>query len=181
MHEYNEDLVYPPQDLLTKTNNKEYKKLALVFVLICLCATIMSFVLGFDWQEWLRWFMAGLFIMFGSFKLIGYEDFIKSFPEYNPIAKKIPVYNYIYPFIELFLGFLFAANLAPLFRDAVTIFIMSIGCIGILNVLSNTNRYIPWVYIDGIIRLPVSNFTLYKEVVMDVVAGIMLVSFFIFK
>src|SRR5690606_29058660 len=84
-----------------ESSQREYLKLGGILLLIVICATVMSTVLGFDWQEWMRWFMGGFFVIFGSFKLIGYEMFIMMFPTYDPIAKRFPLYNYFYPFIEL--------------------------------------------------------------------------------
>lgn len=161
---------------------KEYKKLAFVFGLIFICATIMSFVLGFDWQEWMRWFMGGFFIIFGSFKLIGYEDFITMFPRYDPIAKRIPLYNYSYPFIELFLGFLYCSNLAQLPRDVITLTLLSVGAWGILRYTSmQSESEIQCACLGNVIKLPLSNISLYEDVIMAVMAGLMLVSTFIYR
>ncbi len=180
MDEYNADSMYQPNFRSPKTENTEYKKLVAVFVVIILCATVMSFVLGFDWQEWTRWFMAGFFIIFGSFKLIGYEDFINSFPIYNPIAKKFAYYNYTYPFIELFLGFLFASSLLPLFSSLGTLIIMCIGAFGILRQLSKEETTVNCVCLGDVIKMPLGNIALFEDVLMAVLAGIMLVSYFIF-
>jgi len=160
---------------------KEYKKLAGVFGVIALCATLMSFVLGFDWQIWVEWFMGGFFIIFGSFKLIGYEDFITMFPTYDPIAKRISIYNYTYPFIELFLGFLFTANLLPIGRNIFVIIILSIGAYGIMQKLSNERgQDIHCACLGNVIKLPLSNISLIEDVLMVTMSALMLVSYFIF-
>lgn len=180
MHEFGSGSVYQTQDHSTKTDSSEYKKLAGVFAVIVLCATVMSFVLGFDWQEWTRWFIAGFFIIFGSFKLIGYEDYINSFPVYNPIAKRFAYYNYTYPFIELFLGFLFASSLLPIFSSLVTLVLMGIGALGILRQLSKEDIAVKCVCLGDVIKMPLGNIALIEDTLMAVLAGIMLVSYFIF-
>ncbi len=160
---------------------KEYKKLIGLFGLIALCATLMSFVLGFDWQIWVEWFMGGFFIIFGSFKLIGYEDFITMFPTYDPIAKRIPIYNYTYPFIELFLGFLFTANLLPIARNIFVIIILSIGAYGINKHLSRErDQEIKCACLGNVIKLPLSNISLIEDVTMVTMSSLMLVTYFIF-
>lgn len=164
--------------VLPADTKKEYRKLYAVFGLIVLCATAMSFVLGFDWQEWMRWFMAGFFVIFGGFKLIGYEGFIAGFPTYDPLAKRFKLYNYTYPFIELFLGFLFAADLAPLFRNIVTLVIMLVGAYGIMKALSS-NREIACVCLGDVIKLPLSTIALIEDVLMAAMAAIMLIAHFV--
>jgi hypothetical protein len=180
MHEYDASPAFQMQDQDTKIDNSEYKKLAGVFIVIILCASVMSFVLGFDWQEWVRWFIAGFFILFGSFKLIGYEDYINYFPTYNPIAKRFAYYNYVYPFIELLLGFLFASSLLPLFATTMALVLMGVGSYGILNQISKTDTYTKCVSLGNVIKLPLGNIALIEDTLIAVLAGIMLVSYFIF-
>ncbi len=165
--------VIMPADL-----SREYKKLAAVFGLVALCATIMSFVLGFDWQEWMRWFMAGFFVIFGSFKLIGYENFIASFPQYNVLARRFKPYNYTYPFIELFLGFFFAADLSPVFRNSFTLVIMTIGVYSISRALAKPDT-IACVCLGNVIKLPLSTISLLEEGLMAAMAIIMLITYFV--
>jgi hypothetical protein len=160
------------------SNKKEYQKFAGVVLLLVACATIMSFVLGFDWQEWMRWFMAGTFIIFGSFKLMGYEMFILAFPSYDLLAKRFKLYNFFYPFIELFLGFLFAADVFPLTRDILTLAIMSVGAYGVLKALPRGND-IRCACLGNVIKLPLSTVTLWEDVVMAVMALIMLIGHFV--
>lgn len=179
MHQHNAEYSYPLQDS-SQDKKPEYKKLALILAVIAVCATLMSFVLGFDWLIWMEWFMGGFLIIFGSFKLIGYEDFITVFPTYDPIAKRFQYYNYAYPFIELFLGFLFVSNLAPIFRNSVALLIFSIGAYGIMQKISSNSHDIKCVCLGNVIKLPLSTVSLLEDVLMAVGAAIMLVSIFIF-
>ena len=158
----------------------EYKKFGGIIAVIALCATIMSIVLGFDWQIWMEWFMGSFLVIFGSFKLIGYEDFVTAFSGYDPIAKRSRLYTHFYPFIELFLGFLFVSNLAPLFRNVVTLGIFSIGAYGILQTISRTSNEIQCACLGNIIKLPLSTVSLVESITMAVMAALMLVASFIF-
>lgn len=162
-----------------EVNKREYRKLAGVFALVFICASIMSTIVGFDWQEWMRWFMGGFFIIFGSFKLIGYEAFITLFPQYNILAKRFAVYNYLYPFIELFLGFLYVANLADPLRDIATLIIFSIGTYSLLQYNSRrSNTTIECACLGSVIRLPLSTVSLIEDVSMAAMAAIMVISYF---
>lgn len=163
------------------SNRDEYLKLAGVFGVIAICATIMSTVLGFDLQIWLEWFMGGFFVIFGSFKLIGYEMFVMTFPKYDPLAKRSQIYTYIYPFIELFLGFLYVANLLSGFREVATLVIFSFGSYGVLKYLAKNPEGIQCACLGNIIKLPLSTVTLIEDVLMAGLSGIMLVTYLIFK
>jgi hypothetical protein len=164
-----------------ETNRQEWLKLGGVYGVIALCATVMSFVLGFDLQIWLEWFMGGFFIIFGSFKLIGYEAFVLTFPQYDPIAARSRIYTIVYPFIELFLGFLYVANLLPVFRDVIVLAIFGIGAWGVLRYTSqNKDQTIQCACLGNIIKLPLSTVTLIEDVLMAVLSVIMLIGYLIF-
>lgn len=164
-----------------ETNRREWLKLAGIYGVIALCATIMAYVLGFDLQIWLEWFMGGFFIIFGSFKLIGYENFVMMFPQYDPIATRSRIYTMVYPFIELFLGFLYVSNLLPVFRDVTTIVIFGIGAWGVLQYTSKTSgEAIRCACLGSIVKLPLSTVTLIEDVLMAGMGVIMLIGYFIF-
>ncbi len=163
------------------SSRNEYLKLAGVFAIIAISATIMSTVLGFDLQIWLEWFMGGFFVIFGSFKLIGYEMFVTTFPQYDPIGKKSQIYTYIYPFIELFLGFLYVANLLSGFREVATLVIFSFGSYGVLKYLAKNPEGIQRACLGNIIKLPLSTVVLIEDVLMAGLSGIMLITYLIFK
>lgn len=164
-----------------KSDRNEYLKLGGVYLVIAICATIMATVLGFDLQIWLEWFMGGFLIIFGSFKLIGYEMFIQMFPEYDPIARKSRWYTLVYPFIELFLGFLFVSNLLPVFRDVTVLVIFGIGAWGVYQyVVRERGQAIKCACLGNIIKLPLSTVTLIEDVLMAFLSVIMLIGYFIF-
>lgn len=158
---------------------QERLKLFGVYLVIALCATSMAFVLGFDLQIWLEWFMGGFFIIFGSFKLIGYEMFLQMFPEYDPMGRRSKVYTMLYPLIELFLGFLYVSNLLPFFRDVATLILFGIGSYGILNYIARNNSSIQCACLGNIIKLPLSSVTLIEDVLMAAMSVIMLLSYLI--
>lgn len=175
--------VGPPTDVMEPAvdNRQERLKLAGVYVVIALCATVMAFVLGFDIMIWLEWFMGGFMIIFGSFKLIGYEAFTQMFPKYDPIAARSKAYTMVYPFIELFLGFLFVSNLLPMIRNVATLIIFGVGAWGVLKYISRTNNEtIKCACLGDIIKLPLSSVTLIEDVLMAGMSVIMIIGYFIF-
>ncbi|MDQ3158709.1 MAG: hypothetical protein M3P98_01045 [bacterium] len=158
-------------------NAKEYWKLGGIILVIAICASLMSSALGFDWQEWMRWFMGGFFVFFGSFKLIGYEDFLTMFPTYDPIAKRFKYYTYFYPFIELMLGFFYAANQFTPSRDIFTFVIFSIGALGIIKSIPK-GETVRCACLGNVIKLPLSTVTVIENVTMSFMALTMIISYY---
>jgi hypothetical protein len=162
-----------------ENTKKEYAKLAGILIGLAITAGLASTAVGFGLDEWMRWFMGGFFIVFGSFKLIGYEMFINMFPDYDLLAKRSKIYTYFYPFIELFLGMLYIFNLAGIYRDSFTLIIMTIGALGVAKKLKDSGP-IMCACLGNVIKLPLSTVTLLEDVVMAAMAFMLLVERFIF-
>ena len=56
-------------------------------------------------------FMGLFYIVFSFFKFLDYKNFPNAFKIYDPIAKIIPIYGWIYPFLETLLGLAFLIRL----------------------------------------------------------------------
>ena len=84
-------------------SKKENAKLIGIFIFLIISATLMGTLNSFNAVEWVRWFMGGLLIIFGGLKLLGIEVFIKVFPLYDLIAKRLAFYKYIYPLLQVLL------------------------------------------------------------------------------
>ncbi len=52
----------------------------------------------------ISYFMIGFFLTFAGFKLLDLKGFSEGYRTYDILAKKLPVYGLIYPFIELSFG-----------------------------------------------------------------------------
>ncbi len=170
-----------PNMVAGETTRREYVKLGGVFLFIAICATIMSVTIGFDFQMWMEWFMGGFFIIFGSFKLIGYEAFINTFPLYDPIGKRFKYYTLGYPFLQLLLGFLFVANVSPVARDLFTIILYSISAYGILKYISSNSHTVQCACLGNIIKLPLSRVSLIEDMLMVAMSVIMLITYVAFS
>lgn len=154
---------------------KEYLKLVVIFVFLSISATLMSTLSGFNAVEWVRWFMGGFMIIFGGLKLMGIEVFIKVFPLYDLIAKRVSPYKYIYPMLQVFLGMLFLIGIFPTFRDSLTILIGLSGLIGMVSIISQRGA-VRLSYLGTILRLRFSSVTLLENSIMVVLAVIMLIA-----
>lgn len=157
------------------TNRREFTKLFAIFFVLAAAATLMSTTVEFHWTDWMRWFMGGFFLVFGSFKLIGYEMFVQMFPRYDIIGRRYKLYNYLYPFIEIGLGVAYILDMAPLLRDSITLAIMLIGAIGVSKGLARRGAF-QCACLGGIIKLPLSTVTLLEDLIMAVMAALMILA-----
>lgn len=153
---------------------KEYIKFALIILGVTALAWFLTIIYGPNTLAGaLRWFMGVFFVVFASFKLIGYNMFVLMFAGYDVIAKRVKAYSYAYPFIELSLGILYLFNLIPNTRDLLTILIMGIGSIGVAQEIKKRSG-IHCACLGNIIKLPLSTVSLIEDVGMGLMAFAML-------
>jgi hypothetical protein len=164
---------------VTSTKTIEYIKLIIVLLVLGGTATLMSTNVSFDVGNWVRWFLASFFVVFGSFKLIGYDLFTRTFPGYNPIAKKIKVFNYAYPLLEILLGMLFVVNFAPLFTIAVTIVLMIVGINGVLKGISTYGQSEHCATLNHLLKLPLTKTLLIQDFLVTALSLVLLVFTFV--
>jgi hypothetical protein len=153
---------------------KENLKLVGIFVFLLTAATIMGTLDGFNLLEWIRWFMGGFMIIFGGLKLVGIEVFIKVFPLYDVIARKVPIYKYLFSLIQVFIGLLYLLGSMSYARDITTVLIGLSGFIGMTKIVSRKG-HVKLSYLGTIIKLRFSTVTLIENGVMVVLALIMLI------
>lgn len=165
----------PTAVVQAEPNKIEYLKLIVIFVFLIASATLMSTLSGFNAVEWVRWFMGGFMIIFGGLKLMGIEVFIKVFPLYDLIAKRIRPYKYIYPLLQVMLGMLFLIGIFSTFRDVLTIIISLSGLIGMVSIISKRGA-VRLSYLGTILRLRFSSVTLLENSIMTVLAIVMLIA-----
>jgi hypothetical protein len=158
------------------TTRREYYKFLGVLLLLAAAATLMSTLISFHWSDWLRWFMGGLLLLFGGFKLISYEAFLEIFPRYNPLATKYPWYSYAFPVLEVVLGMFYILNLAAALTYITTLGIMGIGAYGAYHGLLKRGPTLHTVCLGNALRLPLSNILLLESVILAPGAAVMLLS-----
>lgn len=125
------------------------------------------------WQEFLRYFMGVFFVVFASFKFVGYSMFAMMFAGYDVVAKRFKPYAYAYPFIELVLGIMYLDNSAPFARDIITVVVMGVGTIGVVQELQKRSG-IHCACLGNVIKLPLSTVSLVEDVGMGLMALAML-------
>lgn len=114
-------------------------------------------------------FMGLFFIVFSFFKFLGYRSFPTSFATYDPIAKAIPIYGWIYPFIETALGLAFLFQFEVTLALWVSLFVLSVTTFGVLQSLLNKNK-IQCACLGTVLNLPMTEATLIENIVMILMA-----------
>ena len=151
-----------------------YKPLLLIFIFIAATTAIASMNDGkIDLMLWMRYFMAGFFIVFSFFKFLNLADFAESYAMYDVLAKRVKVYGLIYPFLELFLGVAYLTNFEPKITYIVTIFLMSFSSIGVIQSVYDKKK-IRCACLGAVFNLPMSKITIIENLTMVVMACLML-------
>ncbi|WP_310377542.1 MauE/DoxX family redox-associated membrane protein [Flavobacterium sp.] len=158
----------------TKSWFETYKPILLIFFYIILVTTLVQTQNSkFDFMQAMRHFMSGFFLIFSFFKLLNIKGFAESYVMYDVLAKQIPVWAYLYVFIELGLGVAFLINFNPILTNSITVIVMSISIIGVLQSVLNKKK-IQCACLGAVFNLPMSTVTIIEDALMIAMSGIML-------
>ena len=137
--------------------------LILILSYISLSSIIINF--GRSLDDLMMDFMGIFFIVFSFFKFLDYKSFPNSFAMYDPLAKALPLYGWIYPFIETILGLMFLFRFQLFTSIIITILLLSITTYGVVNVLKN-KQTIQCACLGTAIKLPMTIATLIENGIM---------------
>ena len=152
-----------------------YKPLMLVFAYILGVTLLVEFANGeFALHRFMSNFMAGFFLVFSFFKLLDLSGFANSYAMYDVLAKRVPMYGYIYPFIELALGALYLLAYRPVLINTITFVVMAFSSIGVILAVLNKQK-IKCVCLGTGFNLPMTTVTIIEDVLMAGMAAWMLI------
>jgi copper chaperone CopZ len=155
-----------------KSKLAQLKPLFLILVYISI-ATILLHYQRENWNGAMLDFMGLFFIVFSFFKMLDVKGFSKSFGMYDPLARIIPVYGWIYPFIETALGFMLLMRLKVDIALIATLVILGITTIGVSKTLLD-KKSIPCACLGTALKLPMTEATFIENVLMIVMGIFML-------
>jgi len=119
-------------------------------------------------------FMGLFYMVFSFFKLLDLKGFPESFRMYDPLAKVVPAYGWVYPFIELALGVMFLMRIQIPVALIVTLVILGITTIGVTKTLLD-KKSIQCACLGTALKLPMTKATFIENSIMIVMAVIMLI------
>ncbi len=145
---------------------KDFLPLITIFLLICLFTITRQFMAG-EWNmmQAMNDFMAGFFIIFGSFKIINLRNFAKAYREYDLLAKKSIGYAYLYPFIEIGLGVAYLFQFMPIATNVITYVVMLFSAVGVALELAE-GKQIMCACLGMVFKLPMTYVTLFEDLLM---------------
>lgn len=120
-------------------------------------------------------FMGLFYIVFSFFKILDIKGFSMSFRMYDPLAKKAPIYGYIYPFIEVLLGVMFLTRFEVNIALVITVIILGVTTIGVTQTLLN-KRAIKCACLGTTLNLPMTEATFIENALMIIMALILIFS-----
>ena len=159
-----------------KSKLQQLKPLVLILFYITTASVLLNYE-AWLWSEFMLDFMGLFFIVFSFFKMLDLKGFTTSFRMYDPIAKKIPFYGKIYPFIETALGVLFLMRLEIDIALMVTLFILGCTTIGVTKTLLS-KKSIRCACLGTALKLPMTEATFIENVIMILMAICMLLNIF---
>lgn len=156
----------------------EKSKLQQLTPLFLILAYITAASILLNYKEWnlgeaMFDFMGLFYIVFSFFKMLDLKGFPESFKMYDPLAKIIPAYGLVYPFIETALGIMFLMRIELDIALITTIIVLGITTIGVTKTLLD-KKSIQCACLGTALKLPMTQATFIENAIMLVMAFWML-------
>ena len=157
-----------------KSKLQQLKPLLIIFIYISVASILMNFK-NWNSSEAMLDFMGLFYIVFSFFKMLDFKGFPESFRMYDPLAKRLPIYGWIYPFIETGLGLMLLMRFEIKIALIITLFILGITTIGVTKTLLD-KKSIRCACLGTALKLPMTEATFIENIIMIAMAISMLVN-----
>ena len=155
-----------------KSKIQQLKPLLLIIFYIVTASVLLHYK-DWSWSAFMLDFMGLFYIVFSFFKMLDLKGFADSFRMYDPLAKKMPAYGWVYPFIETALGLMFLMRFEVKIALIVTLVVLGITTIGVTKTLLD-KKSIRCACLGTALKLPMTEATFIENVIMIVMAVLML-------
>ena len=159
-----------------KSKLQQLKPLLLIIFYIA-TASILLHYKGWSWSAFMLDFMGLFYIVFSFFKMLDLKGFPESFRMYDPLAKRVPFYGKVYPFIETALGLMFLLRFEINIALIITLIVLGITTIGVTKTLLD-KKSIRCACLGTALKLPMTEATFIENAIMIVMAILMLLNIF---
>jgi len=150
--------------------------LFLIFGYITAIAILLN-IRAWDTSNFMLDFMGLFYFVFSFFKFLDLKGFSESFKMYDPLAKVVPKYGVVYPFIELGLGLLFITRVQIPLALIITIIILGITTFGVTKTLLD-KKSIQCACLGTTLKLPMTKATFIENTIMIIMAVWMLIKIY---
>ena len=110
-------------------------------------------------------FMGLFFIVFSFFKILDLKNFPTTFRKYDPLAKRIQFYGWVYPFLEVALGLMFLLRFELTIALYITLFVLGVTTIGVTKALFY-KKSIQCACLGTALKLPMTEATFIENFIM---------------
>jgi copper chaperone CopZ len=159
-----------------KSKLQQLKPLLLIIFYIA-SASILLHYKNWSWNDFMLDFMGLFYIVFSFFKMLDLKGFPESFRMYDPLAKRVPIYGKVYPFIETALGLMFLMRYELNIALISTLIVLGITTIGVTKTLLD-KKAIRCACLGTALKLPMTEATFIENTIMIVMAILMLLNLF---
>ena len=155
-------------EIIKSSKIKQLKPLFIILGYISVTSILLNFR---NWNSTnaMLDFMGLFYIIFSFFKILDIKGFSLSFRMYDPLAKKAPIYGYIYPFIEVLLGMMFLIRFEVNIALILTVIVLGITTIGVTHSLI-IKRSIKCACLGTTLNLPMTEATFIENALMIIMA-----------
>lgn len=145
-----------------------YKPLVIIFLVSLALALALNIGSGFYFMNALMAFFLGFIALL---KLFDLSAFVENFGKYDILAKHIPAYARLYPFIELAIALAYFSSILPLAANLVLLAITIIGNIGVWQIVRSGQK-VQCACVGTGFNLPVGRITLLENAAMGIMAAV---------
>lgn len=156
-----------------KSKLQQLKPLLLIIFYIASASVLLHYK-NWSWSDFMLDFMGLFYIVFSFFKMLDLKGFPESFRMYDPLAKQIPAYGWVYPFIETALGLMFLMRFEVNIALIITLVVLGITTIGVTKTLLD-KKSIRCACLGTALKLPMTEATFIENAIMIVMASLMLI------
>ena len=162
--------------IFKEEETSQIKQLYPLFLIFTFITTASILIHYRDWKiaEFMYTFMGLFYVVFSFFKFLDVKGFAASFAMYDPVAKILPNYGLVYPFIELALGLCFLIHFQIMSALILTILILGITTVGVTKSLLN-KQTIKCACLGSVLNLPMTKATFIENSIMIFMAIFMIV------
>lgn len=149
-----------------KKDAQTYRPLLLLLAyLLGVIGVVMASSGRFEAMTAMRLFMGGFFVAFSFFKMLDLRGFSDAYRSYDLVARAVPAYGFVYPFIELALGLAYLADWQPQVVNGVTAVVMAVSLTGVLKAVLS-KQSIRCACLGTVFNLPMSTVTIVEDGLM---------------
>ena len=158
-----------------KSKLQQLKPLLIILTYISVASVLMNYK-NWNSNEAMLDFMGLFYIVFSFFKMLDLKGFPESFRMYDPLAKRLPIYGWIYPFIETGLGLMLLMRFEIKIALIITLIVLGITTIGVTKTLLD-KKSIRCACLGTALKLPMTEATFIENIIMIAMAISMLTNY----